>query len=86
MLTVLQEAVNPIYLLAWIPETLLDERGASEWDKFVHIEEKTFFDQQEEEEGESSAVCIVWELKPSQMLFSSTCPHLVPKLMRSLSP
>lgn len=45
-----REAVNPLYLLAWIPETLLNEKGPSEWDKFVHIEEKTFFDEREEEE------------------------------------
>ncbi|EFI28384.1 GTPase-activating protein gyp7 [Coprinopsis cinerea okayama7 len=35
-----REATNPIYLLAWIPETLLNEKGPSEWDKFVKIEEK----------------------------------------------
>lgn len=33
--------INPIYLLAWIPETLLNERGASEWDKFVKVEEQS---------------------------------------------
>jgi hypothetical protein len=32
--------VNPIYLLAWIPETLLNEKGSSEWDKFVKVEEQ----------------------------------------------
>ncbi|PPQ78093.1 hypothetical protein CVT25_015627 [Psilocybe cyanescens] len=35
-----REAINPIYLLAWIPETLLNERGTSEWDKFVKVEEQ----------------------------------------------
>ncbi|CAA7271753.1 unnamed protein product [Cyclocybe aegerita] len=35
-----REAVNPIYLLGWIPETLLSERGPSEWDKFVKVEEQ----------------------------------------------
>lgn len=43
-----QEAVNPIYLLAWIPETLLHERGATEWDKFVKIEEKATLDEEDE--------------------------------------
>jgi len=33
-----QEAVNPVYLLAWIPESLLNERGTEEWDKFVKVE------------------------------------------------
>lgn len=32
--------MNPIYLLAWIPETLLNEKGSSEWDKFVKVEEQ----------------------------------------------
>lgn len=44
-----QEAANPIYLLAWIPESLLDEKGQSEWDKFVSVEGKAPYD---EEEGE----------------------------------
>ncbi len=46
----LQEAVNPTYLLAWIPETLLHERGSNEWDKFVKIEEKAPID--DEDDGE----------------------------------
>ncbi|EMD38374.1 hypothetical protein CERSUDRAFT_113536 [Gelatoporia subvermispora B] len=36
-----REAVNPSYLLAWIPESLLDEKGQAEWDKFTKIEERT---------------------------------------------
>ncbi|KDR81554.1 hypothetical protein GALMADRAFT_221417 [Galerina marginata CBS 339.88] len=35
-----REAINPIYLLAWIPESLLNERGTEEWDKFVKVEEQ----------------------------------------------
>ncbi|TCD68897.1 GTPase activating protein [Steccherinum ochraceum] len=35
-----REAATPSYLLAWIPETLLNEKGQNEWDKFVKIEEK----------------------------------------------
>lgn len=49
----LQEAVNPVYLLSWIPETLLNEKGPGEWDKFVHTEEKSFF--QDEDEGRSDS-------------------------------
>ncbi|KZT26256.1 RabGAP/TBC [Neolentinus lepideus HHB14362 ss-1] len=41
-----REAINPTYLLAWIPETLLNERGPTEWDKFVKIEEKATFDEE----------------------------------------
>jgi len=48
-----QEATNPTYLLAWIPESLLDEKGQSEWDKFVTVEGNGSYD---EEEGELSKV------------------------------
>ncbi|KAJ8520411.1 hypothetical protein ONZ45_g2766 [Pleurotus djamor] len=34
-----REATNPTYLLAWIPETLLNEKGNEEWKKFARIEE-----------------------------------------------
>ncbi|KAG6818165.1 hypothetical protein H0H87_000070 [Tephrocybe sp. NHM501043] len=44
-----REATNPIYLLAWIPETLLNERGVTEWDKFVKIEEKVAWDEQDDD-------------------------------------
>ncbi|KAG5646650.1 hypothetical protein DXG03_002640 [Asterophora parasitica] len=44
-----KEATNPIYLLAWIPETLLNEKGASEWDKFVKIEEKVVWDEEDDD-------------------------------------
>ncbi|KAG9318717.1 hypothetical protein JVU11DRAFT_815 [Chiua virens] len=43
------EAVNPTYLLAWIPETLLNEKGTEEWDKFVKIEERAIEDEEEED-------------------------------------
>ncbi|TFK76505.1 RabGAP/TBC [Pluteus cervinus] len=42
-----REASNPIYLLAWIPESLLNEKGASEWEKFVKIEEKAANDEED---------------------------------------
>lgn len=40
--------MNPKYLLAWIPETLLNERGQDEWDKFVRIEERASVDDEDE--------------------------------------
>lgn len=42
-----QDAPNPSYYLAWIPETLLNERGATEWDKFVKVEEKADLDDED---------------------------------------
>ena len=56
-----QEATNPTYLLAWIPESLLDEKGQSEWDKFVTVEGKAPYD---EEEGEFVQVCFGTSLIP----------------------
>ncbi|KAF9453194.1 GTPase-activating protein gyp7 [Macrolepiota fuliginosa MF-IS2] len=44
-----REAQNPTYLLAWIPESLLNEKGSTEWDKFVKIEEKTTWDQEDDD-------------------------------------
>ena len=32
--------MNAKYLLAWIPESLLNEKGQDEWEKFIRIEEK----------------------------------------------
>ena len=43
----MQEATNPTYLLAWIPESLLDEKGQSEWEKFVNVERKAPYDEEE---------------------------------------
>ena len=40
--------MNPTYLLAWLPETLLNEKGQTEWDKFIRTEERMTV---EEEEG-----------------------------------
>ena len=40
--------MNPIYLLAWLPESLLNERGSGEWDKFVKIEEQAALDELDE--------------------------------------
>lgn len=41
-------------MLAWIPESLLNEKGKEEWDKFVRIEEKPGVD--DEDDG-TSVVC-----------------------------
>ena len=43
--------MNPTYLLAWLPERLLNEKGQTEWDKFVKIEERTAADHDIEDEG-----------------------------------
>jgi len=34
----LQDGLHPTYFLAWIPESLLDERGHEEWEKYVSVE------------------------------------------------
>ncbi|KAJ7774736.1 rab-GTPase-TBC domain-containing protein [Mycena metata] len=44
-----REAANPTYLLAWIPETLLNEKGSTEWDKFAKIEESSVLDEEDED-------------------------------------
>ncbi|KAF9005594.1 RabGAP/TBC [Cyathus striatus] len=44
-----REAINPLYLLAWIPESLLNEKGTSEWDKFIKIEENAIIDDESED-------------------------------------
>jgi hypothetical protein len=40
--------VNPSYLLAWIPETLLNEKGKTEWEKFTKVEEHPGLDDEDE--------------------------------------
>ncbi|KAJ4488138.1 rab-GTPase-TBC domain-containing protein [Lentinula aciculospora] len=44
-----RDVPNPSYYLAWIPETLLNERGATEWDKFVKVEEKADLDEEDDD-------------------------------------
>ncbi|KAI0748176.1 RabGAP/TBC [Daedaleopsis nitida] len=44
-----KEAAQPVYLLAWIPETLLNEKGQTERDKFVKIEEHAVMDDEDED-------------------------------------
>lgn len=43
-----KDGVNALHLLAWIPESLLNERGKEEWEKFVRIEERTGSDVEDE--------------------------------------
>ena len=40
--------MNAIHLLAWIPESLLNEKGSEEWDKFVRIEERSGLDDEDD--------------------------------------
>ncbi|KAE9406343.1 RabGAP/TBC [Gymnopus androsaceus JB14] len=44
-----RDAANPLYYLAWIPESLLNERGTTEWDKFVKVEEKLELDEEDDD-------------------------------------
>lgn len=44
-----REALNPIYLLAWIPEALLNEKGSSELDKFTKMEDKVDWEESDED-------------------------------------
>ena len=62
-----QEAVNPIYLLAWIPESLLNERGTEEWDKFVKVEEHST--SSDEDEGMSLIDPAATTNGPSDIVF-----------------
>jgi hypothetical protein len=63
-----RETFNPIYLLAWIPETLLNEKGASEWDKFVKVEEQSV---SEEDDGMATPISSLTRTKIRvQILFS----------------
>jgi len=36
----IQEAFTSTFLLAWLPETLLTEKGQEEWAKFLKTEER----------------------------------------------
>ncbi|KAJ3772349.1 rab-GTPase-TBC domain-containing protein [Lentinula raphanica] len=45
-----RDGPNPSYYLAWIPETLLNEKGATEWDKFVKVEEKADLEEEDDDE------------------------------------
>lgn len=44
-----REAINPTYFLAWLPERLLNEKGQTEWDKFIKAEERISFDEEDED-------------------------------------
>lgn len=45
----LQEAFTSSYLLAWIPESLLSEKGETEWAKFLRMEDRPVLDESEVE-------------------------------------
>ena len=49
--TCFQEGVTLTYLLAWIPESLLTEKGKEEWNKFLKTEERP-----DEDEGMSHSL------------------------------
>lgn len=49
-----QEAFTATYLLAWIPETLLSEKGEGEWDKFLRMEDRPVLDESDDEGAASS--------------------------------
>lgn len=36
-----KQGLKPTYLLAWIPESLLEEKGSEEWEKFTSVEAST---------------------------------------------
>lgn len=44
----MQEALTSTYLLAWIPEGLLTEKGQEEWDKFLKTEERPLMGDEDE--------------------------------------
>jgi len=66
-LTCVQEALTSTYLLAWIPESLLTEKGQEEWDKFLKTEERPLVG--DEDEGLSRplhTVVVVADSGPTQ--------------------
>lgn len=62
-----RDAINPTYLLAWIPESLLNERGTSEWDKFIKVEERAI---QAEEEDDDVVLVELPAKRPESYAFS----------------
>ncbi|CCM02409.1 uncharacterized protein FIBRA_04507 [Fibroporia radiculosa] len=44
-----REGINPTYLVAWIPESLLNEKGQAEWDKFTKVEESASPDDEDDD-------------------------------------
>ncbi|PFH54408.1 hypothetical protein AMATHDRAFT_186423 [Amanita thiersii Skay4041] len=62
-----REVKNPTYLLAWIPEALLNERGFSEWEKFVRVEEKTT---QQEDDDDDIVLIDLPTQRPESYAFS----------------
>ncbi|KAI0316695.1 RabGAP/TBC [Amylostereum chailletii] len=46
-----REAFTSSHLLAWIPETLLTEKGPDEWEKFMKTEERQTYEDDEDEDA-----------------------------------
>ncbi|KAG8884303.1 GTPase activating protein [Tulasnella sp. 331] len=46
-----KDALIPTYLLSWIPESLLHEKGESEWEKFYRVEAGPTVSQDNDEDG-----------------------------------
>jgi hypothetical protein len=53
----IQEALTSTYLLTWVPESLLTEKGQEEWDKFLKTEERPL--DGDEDEGLSRSLHVV---------------------------
>lgn len=53
----IQEALTSTYLLTWVPESLLTEKGQEEWDKFLKTEERPL--DGDEDEGLSCSLHVV---------------------------
>lgn len=68
----IQDAISPTYFLAWVPESLLGERGNEEWSKFLRVEAEygSGAHNFDEEEGELWFLCGShgFELTPLQTL------------------
>ncbi|KZV64344.1 GTPase-activating protein gyp7 [Peniophora sp. CONT] len=44
-----RDAFTSSYFLSWIPETLVNEKGPDEWEKFIRTEEKPILDDEDED-------------------------------------
>jgi hypothetical protein len=81
-----KDAVKPQYYIAWIPESLLEQRGQEEWDKFHKVEVTSPKDDDgavmvdlPERHGESYAFSVpisaIYSLLVYPPSFSSWCEH-----------
>ncbi|KAJ6455667.1 rab-GTPase-TBC domain-containing protein [Mycena sanguinolenta] len=65
-----REAANPTYLLAWIPETLVNEKGSTEWDKFTKVEETSSALDEEDDVEEDVVLIDLPTQRPESYAFS----------------